>query len=240
MARKAGVTLHPPGLGLPGWSRSGVPAGGRVNENVLKQLRGTIDEATQRARRSAPNLAFLMCDELMEHNYLIRDKLKGWINQLEAEITESVAPLQVAHLYAVSRIAEHFVGALDPFKGALDPAAHDGATRRELLSDVDVVRADLVADLGDYMAQVTQMLSHSKELLTLYKTLMDERMNRILNILTLVTSAFLPAQFMSGLYGMNFVNIPELELKWGYYAWWGIVLFLSANVIGYFKRNRLI
>ena len=49
MARKAGVTLHPPGLGLPGWSRSGVPAGGRVNENVLKQLRGTIDEATQRA-----------------------------------------------------------------------------------------------------------------------------------------------------------------------------------------------
>ena len=90
------------------------------------------------------------------------------------------------------------------------------------------------------MAQVTQMLSHSKELLTLYKTLMDERMNRILNILTLVTSAFLPAQFMSGLYGMNFVNIPELELKWGYYAWWGIVLFLSANVIGYFKRNRLI
>ena len=74
----------------------------------------------------------------------------------------------------------------------------------------------------------------------LYKTLMDERMNRILNILTLVTSAFLPAQFMSGLYGMNFVNIPELELKWGYYAWWGIVLFLSANVIGYFHRNRLI
>ena len=54
--------------------------------------------------------SFLMCDELMEHNYLIRDKLKGWINQLEAEITESVAPLQVAHLYAFSRIAEHFGG----------------------------------------------------------------------------------------------------------------------------------
>ena len=48
------------------------------------------------------------------------------------------------------------LGALDPFKRALDPAAHDGATRRELLSDVDVVRADrhqLVVQNEDAVAQ---------------------------------------------------------------------------------------
>ena len=89
-------------------------------------------------------------------------------------------------------------------------------------------------------SQTRRMLEHSKELLTLYKTLQDERMNRILNILTLVTSAFLPAQFLSGLYGMNFSNMPELDWEYSYYVWWVVVIAGCGGVIFLFHRHRLI
>lgn len=57
-------------------------------------------------------------------------------------------------------------------------------------------------------------------------------------ILALVAALFLPAQFLTGLYGMNFENMPELTYHYGYYIWWAIVLLIAAIVILYFKYYK--
>ncbi|CAI5705727.1 unnamed protein product [Peronospora farinosa] len=53
--------------------------------------------------------------------------------------------------------------------------------------------------------------------------------------LTLVATVFLPAQFLTGLYGMNFVNMPELQYEHGYMIWWGVVSTIATGTITYFK-----
>ncbi|CAI5742523.1 unnamed protein product [Peronospora destructor] len=53
--------------------------------------------------------------------------------------------------------------------------------------------------------------------------------------LTLVATVFLPAQFLTGLYGMNFVNMPELQYEHGYMIWWGVVSTVATGTITYFK-----
>ena len=51
----------------------------------------------------------------------------------------------------------------------------------------------------------------------------DKRMNDILFVLTIVTTLFVPAQFFTGVFGMNFVkpdgspNMPLLNWKYGYF-----------------------
>lgn len=45
------------------------------------------------------------------------------------------------------------------------------------------------------------MLSTIERLVNFYRSAQDDRMNRTLHILTLVTSVFVPAQFLTGLYG---------------------------------------
>jgi Mg2+ and Co2+ transporter CorA len=59
--------------------------------------------------------------------------------------------------------------------------------------------------------------------------------NDVSYILALVAAIFLPAQFLTGLYGMNFTNMPELEYHNGYFIWWGVVLFLALGTIAFFK-----
>ncbi|KAG2523507.1 hypothetical protein JM18_005760 [Phytophthora kernoviae] len=53
--------------------------------------------------------------------------------------------------------------------------------------------------------------------------------------LTLVATVFLPAQFLTGLYGMNFVNMPELQCEHGYMIWWGVVTTIATGTMTYFK-----
>ncbi|KAF4320215.1 hypothetical protein JM18_005332 [Phytophthora kernoviae] len=59
--------------------------------------------------------------------------------------------------------------------------------------------------------------------------------NDVSYILALVAAIFLPAQFLTGLYGMNFTNMPELEYHNGYYIWWAVVLFIALATVGFFK-----
>jgi Mg2+ and Co2+ transporter CorA len=54
----------------------------------------------------------------------------------------------------------------------------------------------------------------TQNLFTLYRSIQDEQQNRVLLLLTLVTSIFVPAQFLTGLWGMNFTNVrPSLILS---------------------------
>lgn len=54
------------------------------------------------------------------------------------------------------------------------------------------------------------------QLQTMFQAEIDIRQNRIMKILTIVTTIFLPLSLLVGWYGMNFVGMPELTWKYGY------------------------
>eukprot|EP00043_Microstomoeca_roanoka_P011945 m.112970 g.112970 ORF g.112970 m.112970 type:complete len:85 (-) comp15344_c1_seq9:833-1087(-) len=67
----------------------------------------------------------------------------------------------------------------------------------------------------------------------------DEKMNSFLLLLTIVTTVFIPAQFLTGLWGMNFEEMPELQWKYGYLMFWLLVLGLTTIVLLWFRIKGL-
>jgi magnesium transporter len=63
-----------------------------------------------------------------------------------------------------------------------------------------------------------------------------QRMNEIMRLLTIVSSIFIPLTFLVGVYGMNFKFMPELEMKYGYYITWGIMLIIASILLFYFRK----
>jgi len=59
----------------------------------------------------------------------------------------------------------------------------------------------------------------------------DRQMNRTLYFLTVVSAIFLPAQFLTGVWGMNFVSMEELEKPWGYEMFWVIVSVMTISLL---------
>ncbi|MDN6842613.1 MAG: magnesium transporter CorA, partial [Staphylococcus equorum] len=64
------------------------------------------------------------------------------------------------------------------------------------------------------------------------------KMNSIMQILTLVSVVFLPLTLITGIYGMNFSNMPELKWDYGYYIVLAIMLAISIGSIFYFKKEK--
>ena len=76
------------------------------------------------------------------------------------------------------------------------------------------------------------------QLRELYQSQQDAQQNKIMCILTVVTTLFLPLTLLTGWYGMNFAYMPELHWKYGYHA----VILIAVSVVTleiiYFKKKK--
>ena len=86
----------------------------------------------------------------------------------------------------------------------------------------------LVEKRIDRLKNQAQMLrEYGMQIRELFQAEIDIRQNRIMKILTIVTTIFLPLTLVAGWYGMNFVHMPELTWQYGYPA----VIVVSVAVV---------
>jgi magnesium transporter len=87
---------------------------------------------------------------------------------------------------------------------------------------------DSSTSLRDYTIQIRDQ----------YKAHLDIKQNRIMTVLTVVTTIFMPLTLIVGWYGMNFHYMPELEWKWGYPIIIAISLLIVVGSLLFFKKKK--
>ncbi|MNL39372.1 Magnesium transport protein CorA [compost metagenome] len=103
-----------------------------------------------------------------------------------------------------------------------------------------VLPPEAFADLKDYTDKmifyVDDVVENMAGLLNLHISLMSQktneasfRTNEVMRVLTLVSIFFLPLNFIAGVYGMNFENMPELHHENGYF--WTLT-FMALVALG--------
>jgi len=75
-------------------------------------------------------------------------------------------------------------------------------------------------------------------MLDIYLSSISNKMNEVMKLLTIIATIFIPLTFIAGVYGMNFVYIPELQLHWGYFAVLFIMAVVSIIMIIYFRKKK--
>ena len=78
----------------------------------------------------------------------------------------------------------------------------------------------------------------STELLNTYDSKITQRTNDVVNKLTIVTLFFGPLTVITGIYGMNFQVMPELESPWGYPLSLLIMLGISIAIYIVMKKKK--
>lgn len=74
---------------------------------------------------------------------------------------------------------------------------------------------------------IFSLREYSLQIKEVYQAQIDARQNTIMKVLTVATSIFFPLSIITGWYGMNFKNMPELSMPYGYV----IVIILSVLII---------
>ncbi len=85
---------------------------------------------------------------------------------------------------------------------------------------------------------VTALRDYSVQLRDLYQSQLDVKQNRIMTVLTVVTTIFMPLTLIAGWYGMNFKYMPELETNMGYPVVIAVSLSIVIVSLIYFKKKK--
>lgn len=68
----------------------------------------------------------------------------------------------------------------------------------------------------------------------------NELMNKRLNLLTIWSTIFLPLSFYTGMWGMNFDDVPLLTGDHGFWVFIALTILTIVGMWIYFKKNRWI
>ncbi len=123
----------------------------------------------------------------------------------------------------------------------------------EQLDTLEQWREDMGLQISDHIAvrvndlsnHIVRMLRFSKKtkdeldgLVQLHYSLLSHRTNEVMRILTVISATFLPLMLVTGVFGMNFINMPILHNPWGYYVtlFGMVVLVITLLLIFRYKK----
>ncbi len=203
---------------------------------------GAAAECLDKVRRMRPHHADGADDLLMDFFLaLVLDDLTE-IQSLEDRISEMEQAVlenrtgefigQMSRLRRELNQRNRFYAQLDDLVTTLQENASD------LLDGCSQSRLQYVLRRLDRLQSETQLLrEYASQVSSEYQSQVDIAQNRIMKLLTIVTTIFMPLSLIVGWYGMNF-DMPELGWRYGYPA----VIVLSVLVVGgcvaYFRRKR--
>ena len=91
--------------------------------------------------------------------------------------------------------------------------------------------------LHDHVEMLREYLVQIREL---YQSLIDEEQSKVMSILTVVTTIFLPLSLIAGWYGMNFSNMPEFHWKYAYPVVIIVSIVTIVLEIVYFRKKKML
>lgn len=96
-------------------------------------------------------------------------------------------------------------------------------------------------DIFDHLVRVTDLAESYRDLISgsleAYLSVVSNRLNEIMKVLTIFSAVMLPLTFIAGVYGMNFDNMPELHSRYGYFSVWIFMIVVAGGMLYYFWRK---
>ena len=200
--------------------------------DIFGRLRDRIRTRTGKLRsRGADHLLYAVLDAIVDGYLQVVDHLADQIEILEDDMRLQARDSHLARIYQLKREILWLRKTIFPV--------------RDLLSKVQVEQSVFqdntkiyLRDLSDHVTQVTDSLTLSMEMVSVlvdnWHSLNNQKMNAIMKTLTMISTVFLPLNFIAGVYGMNFQNMPELTHPNGYRAVLAVMAVVAVSILGFF------
>jgi len=103
----------------------------------------------------------------------------------------------------------------------------------------------LLVRVNDVMEHVNRVLTHARRLestiesaVQIHFSAMAHRTSEIMRTLTVITALFMPLTLITGVFGMNFVDMPLLKDKAGFWLTMAAMAVIVVALLFFFRRNR--
>ncbi len=206
---------------------------GDIFDRVRERIRGGKGRIR---KNNADYLAYSLLDAVVDNYFTILERLGEKVEKIEEELVERPKPETLQKIYRLKREMIFLRKSVWPL--------------REVASQLDRGESKLIRqkthvylrDLYDNTIQVIDTVETFRDMVSgmidLYLSSISNKMNSVMQVLTIIATIFIPLTFIAGLYGMNFEYMPELGWKYGYFAVLGLMLGVGIVMVIYFKKKN--
>jgi magnesium transporter len=208
-------------------------------------VRERIRHGKGRIRKTGSDyLAYALIDAVIDSYFPVLEDIAESLESLEQEVLASPDQQTVSQIYEVKRRLLGLRRTISPHREALNALIRDAG------GQISEETGLYFRDTYDHCVRIIELVESQRDLcsdlMATYLSVVSNRMNEVMKVLSIIGTVFIPLGFIAGLYGMNFDpavsrwNMPELGWYWGYPA----VLLLMAGVaialLVVFRRRRWI
>ena len=180
-------------------------------------------------------LLYDIVDEMVDAHFPLLEKIEECVDDLQDSIFKNASPHQLDELLHLKR--------------DINVLRRHSMPQRELLNQISRGDAKFVQakhliyfrDVYDHMFRIGETIDVERDMMAstmeAYLSVVANRTNEIMKVLTIFSSIMLPIGVIAGIYGMNFVHMPELHWHHGYVFAIGLMGATAATLLLWFHRK---
>jgi magnesium transporter len=202
-------------------------------------IRKRIKNNAGRIRRyGADYLAYVIMDAIVDEYFLVLDKVGDEIEVFEDRAADETDRDFISDTQKIKQVLFALRKAIWPLRESISHIIHSDSAL--LSNDLD----PFLKDLHDHAIQAAETVESHREIMAgvmeVNLSAVSNGMNKIMKVLTIISTIFIPLTFIVGVYGMNFAFMPELRSPYGYPAVLGVMILIAGGMLVFFKRRRWI
>lgn len=208
-----------------------------------------LEPVRQRIRRNRPRirgsgadyLAYAILDAVVDGYFPVLETIADGLEDLEERIGDAPSHETIHALQRTKRQLRRLRRYMWPQRELFNQLMAD---EHGFIQDETRV---YLRDCADHALRILDLLESYREwsadLTDFALSVMSNRMNDVMRVLTTIATVFIPLTFIAGIYGMNFdpdassLNMPELRWRWGYPAVWTVMLVTGVALLWWFRRR---
>lgn len=210
--------------------------------DLFDKVREYIKKDKGKIRRMGPDfLLYALLDIVVDHHFTILEKLGEKIESMEESVVKDPSPRMLQKIRKLKRDMLILRKSVWPLRELLLNLERESTNQKPLVKKETAL---YLRDVYDHTIQVIDTTETFRDMVSgmvdIYLSSVSNKMNEIMKVLTIIGTIFIPITFVTGLYGMNFASMPELEHPVGYPAVLALMLLMSLVMLFYFKKKKWI
>ena len=198
-----------------------------------------VQEVDPDGQMTSEMLLYRFFQRLMKGDMDYLDRFEEGVNEAEAEILSSNMDNQketlekiIAWRRELLRVKRYY----EQLSAIFDELADND---NQLLTRALRKRVLILGSRMDrYLGAVKNLQEIVSQMREAYQSQLSIQQNELMKLFTVVTVVFLPLTLLTGWYGMNFTNIPELTCRYGYPAAIGASVLIVVLLLRHFRKKR--
>jgi len=182
-------------------------------------------------------LAYLIMDNVVDSYFNFVEATTSKLEKMEDLLIADPEKIGLQEIYTIKRNTLTLRKTIAPLRDIMNLLLEDPS--RLIEPNYRLYYRDLHDHTIRLLESIDLHHDMTSNMLDIYLSTLNNNMSRTMKVLTQFASIFIPLTFISSIYGMNFVNMPELKLRYGYPT---VLIGMTIMVISmriYFKRKKI-